>query len=102
MLLTSIEYTQTALDELDGIIEHIYQDSPIRAESYFKRLDKAIDNLSQSPLIGVVCSKKNIQADCRILIVDNYLIFYHYAPQNQLVKILHIVYGNIEYQKLFN
>ncbi len=102
MLLNSIEYTQTALDELDKLIGHIYEDSPKRASLYFHRLTKAINNLSASPLIGVMCSKKKIQADCRILIVDNYLVFYYYVPQNQLVKILHIVYGNIEYQKLFD
>lgn len=101
MLLNSIEYTQNALDELDELIGYIYEDSPQRAESYFKRLEKAITNLSTSPLIGVSCPKKKIQADCRILIVDNYLVFYHYASRNQLVKILHIVYGNIQYQKLF-
>lgn len=100
--MNSIEYTQTALDELDDVIEHIYQDSPARAASYFKRLEKAIDNLAHSPLVGVMCSKKNIEADCRVLIIDNYLIFYHYAPKSQLVKILHVVYGSIQYQKLFH
>jgi plasmid stabilization system protein ParE len=87
---------------LDEIIENIYKDSPQRAESYFHRLSEAIANLSSSPLMGIQCSAKKVQADCRILIVDNYLVFYHYTAQNQLVKILHIVYGNIQYQKLFN
>lgn len=99
--MNSIEYTQSALDELDEIIGNIHEDSPQRAEAYFHRLSEAIDNLSFSPLMGVQCSVKKVRADCRILIIDNYLVFYHYAPQNRLVKILHIVYGNIQYQKLF-
>jgi len=99
--LTTIEYTQTALDEFEALIDHIYQDSPQSARSYFYRLEKAIANLSHTPLIGVVCSKKKIKSDCRILIVDNYLIFYHYNPSISLIKILHLTYGNVNYKKLF-
>jgi len=100
--LNKIEYTQDSLDELDELIAHIYQDSPSRAKSYLTRIEKAISNLSIFPNVGVMCSKKHINVDCRILIVDNYLVFYHYAQQYKLVKILHIVYGNIQYQKLFS
>lgn len=100
--MNKIEYTRDFLDELDEVIAHIYQDSPSRAKSYLARIEKVISNLSIFPNVGVMCSKKHIDVDCRILIVDNYLIFYHYSPQECLIKILHIVYGNIQYQKLFS
>lgn len=45
---------------------------------YTQTAEKVIDNLSISPLEG------------------------YCAPQNQLVKILHIVDGNIQCQKLFS
>jgi len=99
--LNEIEYTQDSLDELDELIAHIYQDSPSRAKSYLTRIEKAISNLSIFPNVGVMCGKKQIDVDCRILIVDNYLIFYRYLQDKSLVKVLHIVYGNIQYQKLF-
>lgn len=99
--MNTIEYTQTAIDELDELIQNIYDDKPSVAQTYFERLEKAIDNLAYSPLMGVECTKKNIRVDCRILIVDNYLIFYSYNPSLNHIKILHIVYGNVDYQRFF-
>jgi len=99
--LTTIEYTQTAIDEFDDLIQNIYDDKPTAAQSYFERIEKAIDNLAYSPLLGVECTRKNIKADCRILIVDSCLVFYFYNPQLNHIKILHIVYGNVHYQRLF-
>lgn len=99
--MTTIEYTQTAIDEFDELIQNIYDDKPATAKTYFERLEKAIENLAFSPLMGVECSKKNIKANCRILIVDNYLVFYTYNSKIRQIKILHIVYGNVEYKKFF-
>lgn len=99
--MNTIEYTQTAIDELDELIQNIYDDKPSIAQTYFERLEKAIDNLGHSPLMGIECTKKNIRANCRILIVDNYLVFYSYNSDVNHIKILHIVYGNVNYQRLF-
>lgn len=99
--MIKIEYTEKALEEFESLIENIYQDKPKAAKSYFDRIEKAIENLAFSPLLGITCTKKKIKSDCRILIVDNYLVFYHYNEATALVKILHVVYGNVEYKKLF-
>lgn len=99
--MNTIEYTQTAIDEVEELIQNIYDDKPSVAQTYFERLEKAIDNLAYSPLMGIECSKKNIKANCRILIVDNYLVFYSYNAAANHIKILHIVYGNVNYQSLF-
>ena len=99
--MITIEYTQSAIDELDELIQTIYDDKPTVAKSYFERLEKAIENLASSPLMGVECARKNIKADCRILIVDNYLIFYTYNANSKHIKILHIAYGNVDYQRFF-
>lgn len=99
--MNTIEYTQTAIDEFQELIQNIYDDKPSVAQTYFERLEKAIDNLAYSPFMGVECTKKNIRANCRILIVDNYLVFYSYNSDVNSIKILHIVYGNVNYQKLF-
>ena len=100
--MNTIEYTQTAIDELDELIQKIYDDKPSVAQTYFERLEKAIDNLAHSPLMGVECIKKNIRANCRILILDNYLVFYSYNLTANHIKILHIVCGNVHYQRLFD
>lgn len=99
--MTTIEYTQTAIDDFGELIQNIYNDKPTAAKAYFERVEKAIENLAFSPLMGVECTKKNIKANCRILIVDNYLVFYTYNSKIRQIKILHIVYGNVEYQKFF-
>jgi plasmid stabilization system protein ParE len=99
--LTTIEYTQTAIDDFGELIQNIYNDKPTAAKAYFERVEKAIENLAFSPLMGVECSKKNIKANCRVLIVDNYLVFYTYNSKIRQIKILHIVYGNVEYKKFF-
>lgn len=99
--MTTIEYTQTAIDDFGELIQNIYNDKPTAAKVYFERVEKAIENLAFSPLMGVECTKKNIKANCRILIVDNYLVFYTYNSKIRQIKILHIVYGNVEYQKFF-
>ena len=60
----------------------------------------AIENLIMSPYIGVNCKAKGIDRDCRILIFENYLIFYQIDEDDNEITILRILHGSKKYQDL--
>ncbi len=49
--------------------------------------------------MGVSCKAKGINKDCRILIFENYLIFYKFGGGNEVI-ILRILYGSRDYRDL--
>ncbi|RLC11883.1 MAG: hypothetical protein DRI57_18330 [Deltaproteobacteria bacterium] len=53
-----------------------------------------------SPYMGVSCRAKGIDRDCRILIFENYLIFYEVDEADKEILILRILHGSRKYQEL--
>jgi len=50
--------------------------------------------------MGVSCRAKGIDRDCRILIFENYLIFYEVDEADKEILILRILHGSRKYQEL--
>lgn len=72
----SIYFTELAKQDLFSIFELISKDKPSVAIEYIDKLESNIELLTTNPKLGIECKNRNIDKDCRILIFENYLIFY--------------------------
>ena len=91
----NIRYTELAEADLFELFQSIYADKPMAAVEYVDRLDKFIALLEDNPYMGVACKQKNIDRDCRVLIYENYLIFY--TVQKDEVVIIRILNAHNSY-----
>ncbi len=94
-------YTSDAENDLDSIFCYIAEKNPTNASDYIERMRSVIKNLSISPYMGVDCKTKGINRDCRILIFENYLIFYQFGEDDDEIEILRILRGSRKYQDAF-
>ena len=84
------------------IFDYIAENSVDNALDYIDRMQSAIENLSTSPYIGVSCRAKGIDRDCRILIFENFIIFYQVDEADSKIMILRILHGSRDYHELLN
>lgn len=96
----NIRYSEESLGDLASIFEYIAEDSPARALDYIDKLENAITNLQENPNIGVTCKRKLIRRDCRVFIVDTYLIFYRYDEATSDILIIRVLRDKQDYSKL--
>jgi len=96
----NIRYSKESLNDLAGVFEYIAEDSHARALGYIDKLENAITNLQENPNIGVTCKRKLIRRDCRVLIVDSYLIFYRYDEATSDILIIRVLRDKQDYSKL--
>lgn len=81
-----IKYSEQSILDLDTIIEYISKDSVSRALSYADFLKTKIEILTSSPYIGVDCRHKKVYQDCRVYIVDSYLVFYTVQESTIIIR----------------
>jgi len=92
----NILYTQLAEEDLFKLFEIISEDKPTIAVEYITKLEKYIELLQTNPELGLECKNKNINKDCRILIYEDYLIFYTINNDNNIL-IIRILNSKINY-----
>ncbi|MGE4456507.1 MAG: type II toxin-antitoxin system RelE/ParE family toxin [Arcobacteraceae bacterium] len=90
-----IKYSEQSILDLNAIIEYISKDSVRRALSYADFLKTKIEILISSPYIGVECRHKKVYQDCRVYIVDSYLVFY--TVQESTIIIRRILNSAVNY-----
>jgi plasmid stabilization system protein ParE len=90
-----IKYSEQSILDLNAIIEYISKDSVRRALSYADFLKTKIELLISSPYIGVECRRKKVYQDCRVYIVDSYLVFY--TVQESTIIIRRILNSAVNY-----
>ena len=94
-----IRYLQSALSDLEDIVSYIREqlDAPQVALNLVDRLDKAISRLECFPFSGHPYSLNRRLADeHRILVVDNYLVFY--VVYDGVVEIRRVLYGKRKHE----
>jgi toxin ParE1/3/4 len=95
-----INLTEAAEQDLTEIADYIAGESPSAALRVIVRIEKNILKLENFPLIGVVPRIRRLaRKGYRILIVDDYLIFY--IINNEIIEIRRILSGKRDYQFLF-
>ena len=100
MTPVKLVYTCRAEDDMDSIFDYIAENSAGNALNYVDRMQAVIENLIIFPYMGVSCKAKGIDRDCKILIFENYLIFYQVNENNNEITILRILHGSRKYQDL--
>ena len=75
------------------IFDWIAENNPIRASAFIEKLDKRIKNLEIHPLSGKIPINMKLKNDgYRVLIFDNFLIFY--IVRGHMIEIHRIVHGS--------
>mgnify|MGYP002635282573 CR=1 FL=1 len=93
--MLNILYTELAEQDLFNLFEIISKDKPTVAVEYITKLEKHIELLQYNPELGLECKNKNINKDCRILIYEDYLIFYR--TSNKEIHIIRILNSRTNY-----
>lgn len=93
----NIRYTELAEADLAELFDLIYSDKPTVAVEFLHKLEIFISLLEANPMMGVECKKKNVHKECRVLIYENYLIFYT-ITDNEVI-ILRILNEHYRYEK---
>jgi plasmid stabilization system protein ParE len=72
----NIRYTELAEADLSSLFDIIYKDKPMFVIEFIDKLDRFIALLEENPFMGIECKYKKLDKDCRVLVYENYLIFY--------------------------
>ena len=75
--MSTVKWTQTALDDLDGIKEYIARDSVYYAEKFEEDAFNATENLELFPEMGRIVPERN-DPNFRELIMGSYRIMYKF------------------------
>jgi len=95
-----IEYLPSSAKDLTEIVDYIKIDSPQYVLNFLDKIDESISRLEQFPFIGVIPKDIRLQSlGYRILIIDNYLVFY--VVFDDIVEIRRIISGKRKYEFLF-
>ncbi|MFZ5642931.1 MAG: type II toxin-antitoxin system RelE/ParE family toxin [Bacillota bacterium] len=96
-----ISITEAAEKDLVEIVDYIASDNPSAALKLAEEIEQNIIQLEDFPLMGVVPKNRRLtRQGYRILIVDNYLVFY-VLLDGGTVEIRRIVSGKRDYNFLF-
>lgn len=94
-----IEYLPIAEKDLTEILEYCQIDNPTATLKLLDDIDKAILKLASFPYMGhVPKDQRLIQLNYRMLVVENYLVFY--VVFDDLVEIRRILHGKRKYNFL--
>ncbi len=95
----SIFYTQIVESDIGNIISYIAEDNPAAAYSLIDRFENSISILSDFPFKGTIPKNAQLRLKgIRILIIDNYIIFYRPDENSKTVSVLRVLstYQNYE------
>ena len=96
-----INLTEAAEQDLTEIVDYIADENPAAALKVVIRIEKNILKLENFPLIGVVPRIRRLaRKGYRILIVDDYLVFYAIV-NSEMIEIRRVLSGKRDYQFLF-
>lgn len=84
-----LEWTDPALDALEGIRDYIAKDSPYYARRFIERIFDAAEKLQDHPRMGRPVPEAD-RDDVRELIYQGYRIIYRTQPDRiQIVTVIH-------------
>jgi len=96
--VVDIRYSTAAIEDIEQIGDYITETlkNPVAALNTVNKIQDAIDNLADFPLIGALLSSiVETDTDFRFLVCGNYLVFYH--SQGDDVYIDRVLYGRRDY-----
>lgn len=94
----NLVYLPIAREDLIEIIEYIQTDNPNAALNFLNKIDKTISKLKEFPYMGTVPKDDLLKfKGYRILIIQNYLIFYVVNEESAEIEIRRIIHGKRKY-----
>ncbi|TFG22003.1 MAG: type II toxin-antitoxin system RelE/ParE family toxin [Promethearchaeota archaeon] len=91
--MVQIEWSEEAIDDLDGIIAYLSKVSIQYAHSFFERISESIENITEFPKIGrKVPESKN--PNYRELIIQRYRLIYKSLEEEDKIIIMTIIHGS--------
>ena len=97
-----INYTKSALTDLDGIYDYIAFSlkEPSIAENLIHTVLQSVRTLEQMPNRHHLCNEDILRSrNVRIMPVKNYIVAYSTDEQNGVVSIIRILYGGQDISK---
>ena len=86
----SITWRPMAEADLEGIVDYIAQDNPLRAEEFGQELRDKVGPLADHPMLGRK-GRPGLPATVRELVVHrNYIVFYRVLDESSTVEILRV------------
>lgn len=96
-----VNYLPSATQDLEHILDYIIMDNPSAAIKFVDNIDTKIDNLSLFPYSGSIPNDNRLKKlGYRILIINNYLVFYVIKVPNKEVEIRRILSSKQRYEFL--
>ena len=87
--MVEIEWSPTAENDLNELIDYIAQDSPQYASLFYEQVRKKVENLKQFPKLGRKTPELN-NLNIRELNIGNYRLVYRiYEEKIQIIRIIH-------------
>lgn len=86
-----LDWTDPALDALEGIRDYIAKDSPYYARRFIERIFEAAEALQEHPKMGRTVPEAD-RDDVRELIYQGYRIIYRTKPDR--VQVIAVVHGS--------
>lgn len=96
----AIRYLPASQRDLLKILRYIKRDNPAAASTFIQLIEERIALLADFPLLGVVLSDVRLKKlGYRLLVVENYLVFY--VVKDRIVEIRRVIHGRRRYEFLF-
>ena len=97
----SIFYTPTFESDIDNIINYIAEDNPTAAYNLIQKFQNSISILSDFPFKGTIPNYAQLRLKgIRILIIDNYIIFYRPDENSKTISVLRVLSSYQNYKDL--
>ena len=97
----NINYLPVARKDLIDIIEYIQEDNPKAALKFLNQIEDTISKLEDFPYMGATPKDTLLQyKGYRILVIQNYLVFYVVKENSLEVEIRRIIHGKRKYDFL--
>lgn len=99
--MKQVQLTEKFLDELKSITTYIIQNSQSETTGlkFYEGIQHSVMNLKDFPELGVVPRYRALRLkDFRVLIMENYLVFYRI--EEETVMVYHIVHAKQDYKNL--
>lgn len=95
----SVRYLPAAQQDLLDILDYIARDNPATGHAFVDRIDRVIGSLARFPKSGRVPRDARLRrAGYRMLVVDDYLVFYMVVRRT--IQIRRVIHGARRYEFL--
>lgn len=100
MVKYNLIFSDLAYNDLEEIVLYISKDSKDNAIKFYNKLMDNLTKLEEFPNLGLLMpDKKMSEKGYRMIIVNNYIIFYKVYEKN--IQILRVLHGSRDYPQLF-